>query len=45
MTDVAKGKPEKWDILWDSLTFLNKGKFTVSKKKQKKKKLYIFVIS
>ena len=24
MTDIAKGNPEKWDILWDSLIFLNK---------------------
>ena len=39
MTDVAKGKPEKWDILRDSLIFLNKGKFTVSIKK----KIYIYI--
>ena len=31
MTDVAKGKLEKRDILWDNLIFLNKGKFTVTK--------------
>ena len=40
MTDVAKGKPEKWDILWDKLIFLNKRKFTVSKETP-----YIFIIS